>query len=485
MLNRIYYLLGRVLESKKKWELALNFYLKVPHNTTVNYRRAFCYKQRKDYGNAVYFFKKAISEEKNKAHWYLNLAESLSFLDKENEALNYINLGLNLNHNNTINYQKQIERISKKINQAIPNINPSIENIRRINVDNIEIKILGKIEKSPNNIIEIELRTRKNSIDILPYSHIITLDNITIDKENIFEAKVIIPLTLLSINNDIINHVWDFYLIVGQKKFRLQYFKADKELLKFQNFDFIPYRTLGREFSILSIRKNSTIQKNYTKNITLVIPNIDEDNFFTQNIIKLANILTTLNYKVTLLALHIKVNQNHFHISTKINFDYISSPLLSEKIEKIDFTSSNIIPSKEYNKIFNNYFKNLQTDILYLPILGEFFFNRIISLSNNSIIKIVGEYNKKRYISYLNLIQNNDKISIETIIEKVQTKHFFTNIDKISAIHIIYPETKTLFTKISNKKIIASSNEENLIQEWKDNLVEIINEIDEDDTLFY
>jgi len=483
MINKIYYLTGRVLESKKKWEIALKFYRKIPNNTKTNYRMAFCYKQRKDYGNAVYFFKKAILKEQNKLHWYLNLAESLSFLDKEDEALHYLNVGLNLKHGNTTKHQKQIEYISKRIDQAIPNLKPSINNIIQITSGQIEIKILGKIENIPNNFLELRLSTRKNSIDLVPYTHIIPIGNITIDTQGIFETKVIIPLNLLSKNNDIINHVWDFYLMINQKKHRLQYFKIDKEIFKFQNFDFIPYKTLNRELSLLSIRKKSIIQKHYTKKITLVIPNIDQENSFTQNIIKLANILTTLNYSVTLLALQLKINQNYFHISNKVNFDYISSPLLSEKVEKIDFTSSDIIPSKEYNNIFNSYFKNLKTDIIYLPILGEFFFNNIISITNYSIMKIVGEYNKKRYISYLSLLEDNEQISIERVIEKVKTRHFFKNIDNISAIHIIYPETKNLFSKITNKKIIASSNEENLIQEWKDNIIE--NTTVKDDALFY
>jgi hypothetical protein len=485
MLNRIYYLLGRVLESKKKWELALNFYLKVPNNTTVNYRTAFCYKQRKDYGNAIYFFKKAISKEKTKAHWYLNLAESLSFLDKEDEALHYINLGLNLNHNNTAKHQKQIERISKKINQAIPKKDIFINSIIQIDSNSIEVIICGYTIQEEKNF-QLQLSTRKNKIEISLFSHTIDLNSLKIDNEGIFEASFILSLNLLTIeNSSIINHTWDFNLVINNHKTRLKYFQNSKILFTYDNFDIIPYQTNSKTFSIISIRKNTKIQQTDKKHITLIISRIHEETFFVQSVIKLSNILVSLKYNVTLVALDFKINQNSFPISPKINFNYISTTLLSDRERDIDFNSSDIIPSENYIKNFKNYFLTLKTDILYIPIFGEFILNEIILSIPNSTNTILAEYNKKRYISYLELL-SNPELSVDSIINKVHTQHFFNNIETSSAIHLIYPEAKPLFEQITDKQIIATSlNEDNIREEWKNGLLLIDKSNEHTEDIFY
>ena len=471
MLHRIYYLSGRVLESKKKWERALNFYLKIPNNTIANYRIAFCYKQRKDYGNAVYFFKQAISKEKNKAHWYFNLAESLLALNKENQAIKYFKLGLDLNPTDKKN-TRVIKRIAKKLQQGIPEKEIFINSITQIDSDTVKILISGQMKEN-KNILQLQFTTRKNKIEIEPFSHTIDIASIETDNKGIFKASFVVPLHLLTVkNSSIINHTWDFHLMINDNKVRLKYFEDSKTLLTHHGFDIIPYKTNSKTFSILSIRKNTNSKQTDKKHITLIISRIHEETFFVQNIIKLANILVSLDYNVTLLALDLKINPNNISISPKINFNYISTDLLSEKEKDIDFNSSNVIPSKEYRQKFNNYFSTLNTDCLYIPIFGEFFVNQIISLTDKSVSKIFAEYNRKRYVAYTQILsEETNKLSIETIINKVNTKHFFKNIDSVSAIHLIYPEVESLFEKITDKIIIVtSSHEDHIIEQWSNYL---------------
>ncbi|CAA6819748.1 MAG: Unknown protein [uncultured Sulfurovum sp.] len=482
MLYKIYYLLGRVLESKKKWELALSFYLKIPNNTIANYRTAYCYKQRKDYGNAVYFFQKAISKDESKAHWHLNLAESLLELNKEDKALLPLKKVLSLNPKKN----KKITQLLKKLKQGIPEEDTFVNSIILVDPNNVKMTISGYTEENPD-LLFLEFYTRKNKIDLQAFSHTIDIKNITLADNGIFEAEVILPLSLLvTEDSNVVNHTWDFNLIINNKKVRLKYFQESKNLLKYNNFDIIPYQTNSKTFSIFSIRKNSKIQQTDKKHLTLIITRIDEETFFIQNMIKLANILASLSYQVTLVTLDLKVNQNNFAISPKVNFDYVSTVFLSDREKDIDFNSSNVIPSESYVKDFQNYFSHLNTDILYLPIFGEFFLNKILVLKQDNITTILAEYNKRRYISYINLLSNNNEISMDMVINKVQSQHFFENINVVSAVHIIYPEVASLFKQITDKTIITTAlNEDDIRKEWEQSLVLLNKNNQNTEDIFY
>ena len=469
MLYKIYYLIGRTLESKKKWELALSLYLKIPNNTKTDYRIAFCYKQRKDYGNAIYFFKKAISKETTKAHWYYNLIESLLKLQKEHETLPYLSKVLKLD-NNSKRHSKFIKNLNKELNIGMPQKDIFINSITQIDSENIKISILGNL-KNELDTLYLYLVTRENSLDLNLFSHKIEIDSLRINKQNIFEATYILPLKFLTLkNSNIINHTWDFYLMINNNKTKLKYFEESSKLLNYHSFDLIPYKTNSKTFSLLSIRKNTNHLTNQ-KSFTLLLPNIHEKSNFLSNILKLANILVSLKMQVTLVALDLKVNPNNISISPQINFDYVSTEFLENKNKDIDFTSSNIIPSQEYLVKFNNYFSNLKTDFLYIPILGEFFINQILNLTDHSTTKIFGEYNKKRYLAYHELLSQKNEVSKEMIIKRVHSEHFFKNINSVSAIHLIYPEVEALFEKVTDTHIITtSSTEDSLLKEWENYL---------------
>jgi len=484
MLNRIYYIIGRVFETKKKWELALNFYLKIPYNSKVNYRTAFCYKKRKDYGNAIFFFKQAISRQDDKVHWYLNLIEVLLILKREEEAIDYLKQSLKLKINNK--NKKRVALFRKKIQQGIQELDTFVDTIEMVDSEYLKIDIVGDMNNFNSESLQLEFTNRKNGLDILSSSYLVDFSSIKIDENGLFRAIAMISLKKFQIENEVINYTWDFYIKSNKKKIALKYFEKINSLIKYQNIDLIPYQTKSRTLAILSIRKESKFIDSKKTDITLVISRVDEEAFFIKNTITLANILVSLDYNVTILSLDLKVNSNKFAISPKVNFDYISTSMLYHSDKNIDFTSSDIIPSEEYIEKLNEYLLKIDTDILYTPIFGDFILNQILNITSGSTLKIVAEYNKRRYNTYIKLLETEDEISIDTITDRVQTKHFFDNIDLISAVHIIYPEAKPLFREITDKPIIATfSNEESIIQEWKSHLPKLDNNKEEEDLLFY
>jgi len=487
MLNRIYYLLGKILESKKKWEMALRFYRKIPNSTKTNYRTAFCYKQRKDYGNAIFFFKKAISKEPTKIHWLLNLIESLLALKKEKETIVYIKKCLKLNLNDK--ERKKLLKLKQELHQGLPELNTYIDSIRLVESEYFEINILGNVNNFDSIPQEFEFSTKQNKLDLLPLSHTINLDEINIDKNGIFRIKVLIPLKLFQINSDIINYKWNFYIKSKVTKTSLQYFKESNDLIRYKNIDLISYKTKNKIFSLVSIRKETNILNSNKTKITLVISRVNEEAFFIENTIKLANILISLNYHVTLVALDFNVSSNQFAISPKVNFNYITTNLLTERNETINFISSDSIPSKKYIKKLENFFSNIDTDILYTPIFGDFIFNKILKLSSDKTYIVAGEYNKRRYTAYVDILNTQEKnrpVSLTEVIKRVHTKHFFENLNLISAIHLIYPEVEKLFSQITDIKIISNSfNEANMIKIWDINLSTRNQSKEENSPIFY
>jgi len=489
MIYKFYYYIAKFFEARKKWELAIKFYLKAQRDNIaiVNYRLGFCYEKRKDFGNAIYFFKKAIALESKKPHWYFHLANAYLGIKKDIEAKKYCKLAIEINPKSN-----KIKALSKKISstyyarinllrlstdKGIPEEDIFISKITLINKEIVEIHIQGHMKKDyDTTLVSLQCKTRHTHNDEDKSLFDIKSLNIRVDKNGIFDATFEIPSTLLFNTNNSLISIWDFYLL-ADKKTRLQCFEKFNETMRVSNYDFIPYNTSKKTFSLISVRKSSSISNASLKHIALTISRIDFKTKTAKSVIDLANTLVKQNINVTLIALDLVAMPNHFDINEDINFEYISTPFQRDLQENFNFNQNKILLPDKYTQNLSAYFAALDADVVYMPIFGASFLNPILSSIPKSTQIVLGEYSDRRYTIYSTFIKNDTQPTLEQLVHKTKDKHFFENIDNIDAIHLIKPGFENLFTNISNTPVFTVSVEGiDYPQELTDKLVRFINE---------
>jgi len=428
MMYKFYYYIAKFFESRKKWELAIKFYLKAQQDSVaiVNYRLGFCYEKRKDFGNAIYFFKKAIALESKKAHWHSHLANAYHSIKKEGMSETDI----------------FIETIHKKEN------------------DVFEFTIKGRL---PNNIkqedIILHLKSRETFLEDKPCSFDILPQDFILEQNRLFTVSFHIDLTLININNITIINSLDFYLKLGELS-NIQYFKTIQEVWSINNYHFIPYTTKEKNFSLIISRLKSNQIKHLKKiKIGFILLELNYKGGISKVTIDLANALADKGYDVTITALILQNTPNMYPISEKVNFEYVLISAHHEKdiIPSTPYKRKELISSTFANEL-HQYFHQSNFDIIYTPIYGAQLFPAIINSIPEHIIKIMGDHSGKRYGDYDYFLNREQRITKKELIKVTKAKHLFDNLSTTDAIHIINPLVAPLFNKITNKPILSIPN---------------------------
>jgi len=465
ILKRIYYFYGKHLESKRLYAQAIHFYTKsnLLSSAIVNYRIGFCYEKQKDYENASHFFKESITLEPNKVHWYLHLSSALGALNKNAEALHYLRLGMKIDKDKK--YQKRYIKLSKKL-QSDPESEPGEENIFMQSAENInESTILYTIEGTINKdfdkdkiLLHIENRENRLKYPLLP-SILLEHYKYKVDNNGFFTVSFLLDLNTLKIDSDRVINTFDFTL-KADKESRLKALDDLDEVWQHENYDFIPYGTKYRNYSLMVVRKASTyISKNDALNITFFLFKIHYKGGVTKVTIDLVNALAEAGHNITLTTMFLTHTSNLYPISKKVNFNYIS---ISSHYDENVLPTAGYATKESISPFFlhdlNRYFSRSNIDVLYTPIYSPPVLLSIMSTVPSSVIKIVGDHSSSRYERYSNLL--DDETSLEDKPFNLGTKRalFFKNINNIDAIHLINPLVKEVFLKETNKALISIPN---------------------------
>ena len=458
MFKKIFYFIAKQYESKRKWEKAIRWYrIAYSQDSAIsNYRLGFCYEKRKDYGNAIYFFQKALRLETKKSHWYSHIANAYIGLKKEGLAAKYLKDGLHLDPKNK-KYLKRYEKIRKKFQEGIPSIDTFLSEISDIDMANFNVTIEGHIYKKFNiDNLKLQINTRKNSLDKNTYITSFSPNEVTVDSYGIYKASFIIPHKSLMVNSMSISHIFDFN-IIADETYRVQYYTNGYTLFHIKNYDFTTYTTSNKNFALLSTRKASYDTKSHKEHIVFILGRIHSQTGVAQTVINLANALADIQYKVSLVALDFPGAPNVFPISKKVNFSYVSLSMARKEKQVFNFNSHKQIP-KTFRNQLHSYFSNLSCDIVYAPVFGPQFLETIMSALPDKTIKILGDHTGRRYSIYHSLLQKNEHITLSKLIKLAKDTHFYNNINKMNAIHVINPLAKEVFEKINTKHILAIPN---------------------------
>jgi glycosyltransferase involved in cell wall biosynthesis len=465
ILKRIYYFYGKHLESKKLYTKAINFYTKAYSESSaiVNYRIGFCYEKQKDYTNANHFFKKAIILEPNKVHWYLHLAMALGALNKNAEALHYLRLGMEVDKDKK--YQKKYTKLSKKL-QSDPESEPGEENIfmqsaKNINESTILYTIEGTIAKDfDKDKILLLIENRENILEsALPQSISLEHCQYKVDNNGFFTASFRLDLKALKIDSDVVINTFDMTL-KAEQDYRIKALDDLNEVWNYENYDFIPYGTKYRNYSLIVVRKASKyIYKSNALNITFFLFKIHYKGGVTKVTIDLVNALAEAGHNITLTAMFLGNTSNMYPISKKVNFNYIS---ISSHYDENVLPTSGYTTKESISPFFlhelDSYFSTSNIDILYTPIYSPSVLLSILSIVPASVIKIVGDHSSSRYERYSVLLNNENALEDKHFDLETKRALFFKNINNIDAIHLINPLVKEILVKETNKKLISIPN---------------------------
>jgi len=465
ILKKIYYFYGKHLESKKLYTPAIKFYTKgySESSAIANYRLGFCYQKLKDYENAVYFFKKAITLEANKAHWYLHISTVLGKLNKNAEALHYLKLGITVDKDNK--YQKKFITLNKKLHTN-PETELGAENIFIQNVEQVEEStflytiegtIATNIEKDN---ISLYLESRENTIEHTPpYSLFLEPYTYEIDENGFFMVSFLLNLSTLKIDSDVVIYTFDF-LLKADKDYRIKVIEDLQDVWHYEDYDFIPYGTKYNNYSLMVVRKASiVIPKRAATNITFFLFKIHYKGGVSKVTIDLANALADAGYNITLTSMFLTNTANMYPISKKVNFEYISiSSHYHVNTLPIDAygTKENISPF--FLDDLNAYFAKSDIDVLYVPIYSPPILMSIMSTVPPHVIKIVGDHSSRRYELYSNVLNSKNTLEDTSLNRDMKRTLFFKNICNIDAIHTINPLINEVLIKETNKMLISIPN---------------------------
>ncbi|HIP11508.1 MAG TPA: glycosyltransferase, partial [Arcobacter sp.] len=423
----------------------------------------FCYQKQKDYVNSVHFLKKAITLEANKAHWYLHLATVLGALNKNAEALHYLNLGIEVDKHKK--YQKKYTKLSKKLHAdseaELGAENIFIQSVQKIKESTFLYTIEGTIATNfYKDNISLYIESRENTIEgTLPYSLSLEPYRYEIDNNGFFTASFLLNLSTLKIDSDVVIYTFDFTL-KADKEYRIKIIEDLQEVWQYKNYDFIPYATKYKNYSLMGVRKASkTMFKKDALKMTFFLFKIHYKGGVSKVTIDLVNALAEAGHNITLTTMVLTNTSNMYPISEKVNFNYISIashyPVNSLPVDAYS-TKENISPFFLHD--LNIYFSKSNMDVFYTPIYASPVLVSIMTTIPSSVIKIVGDHSSSRYEMYSSLLNDQNSLEDKKLNLKIKRTLFFKNINNIDAIHLINPLVKEILIKETNKVLITIPN---------------------------